>query len=410
MSSIQSNDSVDGYFEKENTIIVDNLKGEESHRTLIIILVSFDINNPIHGYFIRSLQEKSRLLWDCRKKKMVSLEEISCKIVTLVETTIGSLGYEETVEKVRRYTRCLHSIHLRKDENENEMITKTLLDKFITDFEDDVSETAHSIPSLVNSIHESFKTNHPHRVSDHNLFRVLLGIIYADPEIFVRGRDFGNHVYNEMRAEYIGYETVTYDTNNLDSKFSAKGSPKDVSSFKDSLSYFYLEEGSIKVKMISLKDAKEKFKSAYSGIRGKTYNTRLVFSGPFTYLIANLIRSVNKYGDVILYGKSGHGKKSCAEFLAFFLGIRLLEAPGSFISFRRQLKSAFVDASNGEVILLFVKLEGLNNDTKKILRCVEEILFYGESHELLSSSEMNEHLYDTDNQQYEANFKQDVYT
>ncbi|XP_040575196.1 uncharacterized protein [Lepeophtheirus salmonis] len=407
MSSSQANELEKDYFVKEDAYILDKMRCY-GNRVLVLILESFDIWNVKHAYFLRSLLEKSRLLWDNITKRVTPLT--TYKIVTIVEVTLeysNPNAYRDSIQRMNQFTRDLHPIHHRKDENENEMITKTILDKFITDFEKDVSETSTSIPSLINSIHESCKEHHPERVSDHNLFRVLGGILYADPEIFVRGKDFGNHVYNEIRNEYKGYGEIIYDQENIiDSKFSAKRDLKDVTSFKDSISYFYLEDGFIRIKMISLKDAMQKFSSAYSGTKGKTYNTRLVFSKSFTYLISSLIRSINRYGEVLLYGKSGHGRKSCAEFISFFLGIRLVEAPGSVEPFLKQLRTAYIDASNGEVVLLLVKLKGLNNDTIQIIRFIEEILFYGECHNLLSDNDMNEYLFDTDSQQYEANYNE----
>ena len=373
-------------FEQEDAI----LRSSDLNDETIVVLEGFRFDMPHHVAFTESLM-RGRYLFDRQQEKFVQINPLTLCVEAIYKESGGGNEFEAGLRRLRI---DMVPIHMRKPFDDDAHILASAMSIFTKDFSEEIQAHIQEVKSFIIGWHKFMKNKFP-SITDHVLYRLVSGLLLANPEEVSSVRHFNSHLYNELEAEYACFSREEAIDALLD-EFSPYLRGK---LFEDSddmmLSLFQSTASGCTIEMKERSAIQTALVEAYDSVKGSAYNNCLTFSLQLIKTVVRLIRSYERFQCTMIVGPSGSGKHAAVRLLSHYLNLCLLECPGNLDDFKAILLSGYQNAIKGEQLMIYVALKD-RAAALNAFELLDSLLYYGDLPHLISEEERSSQLFGGD--------------
>ena len=180
-------------FEQEDAL----LRSSDLNGETIVVLEGFRFDTPHHAAFTESLI-RGRYLFDRQQEKFVRLKPLTLCVEAIYKESGGGKEFETGLRRTRI---DMVPVHMRKPFDDDAHILTSAMSIFAKDFSEEIQAHIQEVKSFVIGWHKFMKNKFP-SITDHVLYRLVSGLLLANPEEVSSVRHLSCHLYNELEAEY----------------------------------------------------------------------------------------------------------------------------------------------------------------------------------------------------------------
>ena len=373
-------------FEQEDAI----LRSSDINGETIVVLEGFRFDRPHHVAFVESLI-RGRYLFDRQQDKFVQIKPLTLCVEALYKESGGGNEFEAGLRRTRV---DLVPIHMRKPFDDDAHILTSAMSIFAKDFSEEIQAHIQEVKSFIIGWHKFMKNKFP-PITDHVLYRLVSGLLLANPEEVSSVRHLNSHLYNELEAEYACFSREEAIDALLD-EFSPYLRGK---LFEDSddmlLSLFQSSANGCTIEMKERTAIQSALVEAYDSVKGSAYNNCLTFSPQLIKIVVRLLRSYERFQCTVIVGPSGSGKHAAVKLLSLYLNVTLQECPDNLEDFKATLHSGYLNAIKGEQLMIYVALKD-RASALDAFELLDSLLYYGDLPHLISDEERSSQLFGGD--------------
>ena len=374
-------------YEQEDAL----LRGSDLNGETVVVLEGFRFDTSHHAAFTESLV-RGRFLFDEQREQFVQLSPLTLCVEAVYPEAEGGVGCRDEFEEGLRRTRAdLVPVHMRKPFDDDAHILASAMSIFAKDFSEEVQAHIPELKSFIIGWHKFMKNKFP-AITDHVLYRLVSGLLLANPEEVTSVRHLNCHLYNELDAEYSCFSRGEAIDSLLD-EFSPYLRGK---LFEDSdnmlLSIFQSTARGCAIEMKEKSAVQAALVEAYDSVKGSAYNNCLTFSAQLVKTVVKLIRAYERFQSTVIVGPSGSGKHAAAKLFAHYMNLTLQECPGNFEAFKAALLSGYLSAIRGEQLLIYISLKD-RAEALDAFELLDSMLYYGDLPHLISEAERSAQLF-----------------
>jgi hypothetical protein len=363
------------------------LRSTELNGETIIVLEGFRFDQPHHISYAESLLG-GRTLYNEEQENLFKI----CRLTLCIEATEPAvLKGDQFKGALSRLKASVIPIHMRKPFDDDTHVLTSAMSIFAKDFSDEIQTHIPEIKSFIIGWHK-FMRNKYAAITDHVLYRLVSGILLANPDEVTIIKDLNCHLYHELDSEYSCFANNATTINALLEEFSPYLKAKLFEGLDGQISYFHSTENGCSVVIKETKDVVDGFLEMYESIKGSAYNNSLTFTSQMVTSTVKLIRSYERYQNTVLVGPSGSGKRSTIAFFAHYMELKLKVCPPSFDKFREMLQEGFVNAVNGEQVMIYIPVTDILN-ALNMFELLDGMQYYGDLPAFFTDDEKSKQLF-----------------